>query len=87
MWRENLWNNEEGQCDTLPMTGGGAGRGPNGFITVSGSTTVGVNTFRTTVLLTLTTNCDGGVLVTTQHTHFVAAWVENGKKKRCPARA
>ena len=35
MWRENLRNNEEGQCDTLPMTGGGAGRGPNGFITVT----------------------------------------------------
>ena len=35
MWREDLRNNEEGQCDTLPMTGGGAGRGPNGFITVT----------------------------------------------------
>ena len=35
MWRENLRNNEEGQCDTLPMTGADAGRGPNGFITVT----------------------------------------------------
>ena len=30
MWRENLGNNEEGECDTLPMTGG-RGR----FITVT----------------------------------------------------
>ena len=33
-------------------------------------TSVGVNTFTTIVLLTVTTNCDGGALVTTQHTHF-----------------
>ena len=34
------------------------------------STSVGVNTFRTIVLHTLTTNCDGGALVTTQRTKF-----------------
>ena len=33
-------------------------------------TSMGVNAFGTIVLLTLTTNCDGGALVTTQHTHF-----------------
>ena len=33
-------------------------------------TSVGVNTFSTIVLLTLTTNCDGGALLATQHTHF-----------------
>ena len=32
-------------------------------------TTVGVNTVKPIVLLTLTTNCDGAVLVTTQRTH------------------
>ena len=31
---------------------------------------VGINTFRTIVLLALTTNCDGGGLVRTQRTHF-----------------
>ena len=35
IWRENLRKNEEGQCDTLPMTGGGAGTGPNAFIIVT----------------------------------------------------
>ena len=35
MWSQNLRNNEEGQWDTLPMTGGGTGRGPNGFVTVT----------------------------------------------------
>ena len=35
-----------------------------------GPTSVGVNTFSTIVLFTLTTNCDGGTLLTTQHTHF-----------------
>ena len=31
-WNGNLRNNEEGQCDTLPMTGGGAGRGRMGKV-------------------------------------------------------
>ena len=37
MWRENLRNNEEGQCDKLPLTGGGGGggHGANGFIAVT----------------------------------------------------
>ena len=35
-----------------------------------GPTSVGVNTFSTIVLLTLITNCDGGALLATQHTHF-----------------
>ena len=35
-----------------------------------GPTSVGVNTFSTILLFTLTTNCDGGTLLTTQHTHF-----------------
>ena len=35
-----------------------------------GPTRVGVNTFSTMVLFTLTTNCDGGTLLTTQHTNF-----------------
>ena len=35
-----------------------------------GPTMVGVNTFSTIVHLTLITNCDGGALLTTQHTHF-----------------
>ena len=33
-------------------------------------TSVGVNTFSTIMLLALTTNCDGGVLLTTQSTHL-----------------
>ena len=33
-------------------------------------TSVGVNAFTTIVLLTLTTSCDGGALVTKQRTHF-----------------
>ena len=33
-------------------------------------TSVDVNIFSTIVLLTLITNCDGGALLTTQHTHF-----------------
>ena len=33
-------------------------------------TIVGVNTFSTIVLFTLTTNCHGGTILTTQHTHF-----------------
>ena len=44
-------------------------------------TSVGVNTFRTIVLLTLTTNCDGGALVATQCIHYMAtsplpSWAE-----------
>ena len=35
-----------------------------------GPTSVGVNTFSTIVLLTLITNCNGGALLATQHTHF-----------------
>ena len=35
-----------------------------------GPTGVGVNTFSTIVLFTLTTNYDGGTLLTTQHKHF-----------------
>ena len=35
-----------------------------------GPTSVGVNTFNKIVLLTLITNCDGGALLTTHHTHF-----------------
>ena len=35
-----------------------------------GPTSVGVNTFSTIVLLTLITNCDGGALLATRHTHF-----------------
>ena len=35
-----------------------------------GPTSVGINTFSTMVLFTLTTNCDGGTLLTTQHPHF-----------------
>ena len=35
-----------------------------------GPTSVGVNTFSAIVLLTLITNCDGGALLATQHTHF-----------------
>ena len=35
-----------------------------------GPTSVGVNTFSTMLLLTLITNCDGGALLATQHTHF-----------------
>ena len=31
---------------------------------------MGVNTFSTIVLLTLITNCDGGALLATQHTHI-----------------
>ena len=34
-----------------------------------GPTSVGVNTFTTIVLLTLITNCNGGALLATQHTH------------------
>ena len=33
-------------------------------------TSVGINTFVTIMLLALTTNCDGGVLRTTQRTHI-----------------
>ena len=32
-------------------------------------TSVGLKTFKTIVLLTLTTDCDGGALVTIEHTH------------------
>ena len=35
-----------------------------------GPTSVGVNTLSTIVLLTLLTNCNGGALLATQHTHF-----------------
>ena len=35
-----------------------------------GPTSVGVNAFSTILLFTLTTNCDGGTLLTTQHTQF-----------------
>ena len=35
-----------------------------------GPTSVGINTFSTIVLLTLITNCNGGALLATQHTHF-----------------
>ena len=35
-----------------------------------GLTSVGVNTFGTIMLLTLITNCDGAVLLATQHTLF-----------------
>ena len=40
-------------------------------------TSVGVNTSRK-MLLTLTTNCDGGALVTTQHKHFYLSLILGG---------
>ena len=40
------------------------------YLTNNIAPSVGVNTFSTIVLLKLITNCDGGVLLATQHTHF-----------------